>query len=186
MFGKASRRTRKRLQKHGRTATATVVQVAGFGPALTRGEGPSREREVVLKATLRVEPGDEAPFEVSGTFRFPKGAVPEEGGKVSVIYDPADHDEVMLEDLVVPEAALGPAIAGTGLGSGRRLDAAQQQDMMQEAQAWLSAYGQGGAGLGGAPGDPVQELERLSLLKQQGAISEAEFEAEKARLLGHG
>ncbi len=104
----------------------------------------------MLKATLRVEPAGEAPFEVSGSFRFPKQAVPEKGGSVNVIYDPANHDEVMLEELVIPEAALGAGIAGTGLGSGRRLDQPAQQEMMQEAQAWIDAFNPGAAAAQGA------------------------------------
>ena len=183
MFGKLSRRSRKRLEKKGRTAPATVLDIAGWGPTITHGEGPSTERELALKATLRVEPPGEAPFEVTRKLRFPKQAVPEKGGTVNVIYDPDNHDEVMLEELVIPEAALGAGIQGTGLGSGRRLDQPAQQEMMQEAQAWLDAFNPG-ASAQGAPGDPVEELARLSRMKEQGELTEAEFEAEKAKLLG--
>ena len=185
MFGKLSRRSRKRLEKKGRTAPATVLDIADWGPTITHGEGPSKERDLALTATLRVEPPSEAPFEVSGRFRFPKQAVPEKGGRVSVVYDPENHDDVMLEELTMSEADLGAGIAGTGLGSGRRLDQPAQQDAMQEAQAWIDAFNPGAGGVPGAPaGDPVEELARLSRLKEQGQLTEAEFEAEKGKLLG--
>jgi Short C-terminal domain len=39
-------------------------------------------------------------------------------------------------------------------------------------------------GLGG--GDRISQLERLAKLHEQGALTDAEFEAEKARVLGEG
>jgi len=32
--------------------------------------------------------------------------------------------------------------------------------------------------------DPVEQLEQLTALKEKGALSDAEFEAEKAKILG--
>ena len=38
----------------------------------------------------------------------------------------------------------------------------------------------------GAGGDRISQLERLARLREQGALTEAEFQAEKARVLGEG
>jgi hypothetical protein len=39
---------------------------------------------------------------------------------------------------------------------------------------------------GGGGGDRISQLERLARLREQGALTEAEFQAEKARVLGEG
>jgi hypothetical protein len=41
-------------------------------------------------------------------------------------------------------------------------------------------------GGGGGGGDRISQLERLARLREQGALTEAEFQAEKARVLGEG
>jgi hypothetical protein len=41
-----------------------------------------------------------------------------------------------------------------------------------------------GAGAGGDDDDRIEELERLAKLKESGALTEEEFEREKARILG--
>jgi hypothetical protein len=41
-------------------------------------------------------------------------------------------------------------------------------------------------GAGVAGGDRISQLERLARLREQGALTEAEFQAEKARVLGEG
>jgi Short C-terminal domain len=44
----------------------------------------------------------------------------------------------------------------------------------------------GSTGGGGGGGDRISQLERLARLREQGALTEAEFQAEKARVLGQG
>jgi hypothetical protein len=39
---------------------------------------------------------------------------------------------------------------------------------------------------GGAADDRISQLERLAKLREQGALTESEFQAEKARVLGEG
>jgi hypothetical protein len=182
MLGKPSRRLRKHLEKKGRIATAAVVEISGWGPTVGSGggdAGPIRDAELVLKATLRIAPDDQQPFEVTDKFRFPKGGEPSQGDEIGVIYDPDDHDKVMLEPPDLSEAAVG--IKGDGIGSGRKLDKNQREDMMQEAQGWLEAFGEGSAG---PRADPIDQVARLAEQKEKGEISAAEFEAQKAKLLG--
>jgi hypothetical protein len=45
-------------------------------------------------------------------------------------------------------------------------------------------------GMGASPpaqpqADPVEQLEKLQALKEKGALTDAEFEAEKAKILGN-
>jgi hypothetical protein len=44
---------------------------------------------------------------------------------------------------------------------------------------------QAAAGQPAAPADPIAQLKELAALKQQGVLTEEEFAAQKARILGH-
>ena len=86
---------------------------------------------------------------------------------------------------------LGAMIVGGAVGhyAARRqfesMSAAQaQQEAIQQAQA-QSAQAQAQAAQAPSPAkkDPYQELERLGSLKQQGLITEEEFQKLKMRLL---
>ncbi|MGZ5376050.1 MAG: hypothetical protein ACXWEF_06335, partial [Solirubrobacterales bacterium] len=111
MLGKPSRRTRKRLEEAGKKANATVVEVAEKGMSVTKGtEGVIGNTELALKTTLKVQPEGEPEFEVKTTFRYPQLSVPAAGQALAVIYDPEDHDKIMLDDS--PEAQQSAALAG--------------------------------------------------------------------------
>ena len=56
----------------------------------------------------------------------------------------------------------------------------RQQANAQQAAAGQPATGQPAAGV-----DPVAQLKELAALKEQGILTEEEFTAEKARVLGH-
>lgn len=189
MLGKPSKRVKKQLEENGKRANATVVEIAEKGMAVTRGaEGVIGNTELALKTHLRVQPDDEPEFEVKKRFSFPQLAVPSAGQAVPVIYDPQDHDKIIVD--YSPEAQQGAAFASAGIDPnaiGQLMNQAQQL----RAQ---SAQMQGGMpGMGQVPGmappaqphpDPVEQLERLAKLKEQGALTESEFEAEKAKILG--
>jgi hypothetical protein len=61
-------------------------------------------------------------------------------------------------------------------------DASREESMLR-LRAWFSGLrGRGPAPVGG---DPIEQLERLGRLREQGIIDAAEFEREKVRILGH-
>jgi hypothetical protein len=180
MLGKPSRRTRKRLEEAGRKANATVVEIAEKGMAVTHGaEGVISNTELALKTTLKVQPEGEPEFEVRETFRYPQLAVPSAGMTIPVIYDPEDHDKIMLDDS--PEAQQAAALSGAGIDAGAIGDAiANAQQMQQQA---MQPGGMAGFA-SPAQQDPVDKLEKLQALKEKGALTDSEFEAQKAKLLG--
>jgi hypothetical protein len=182
MLGKPSRRTRKRLEEAGKKANATVVEIAEKGMAVTKGaEGVVANTELALKTTLKVQPEGEPEFEVKETFRYAQMAVPSAGSTIPVIYDPEDHDKIMLDDS--PDAQQAAMLSGAGIDAGAIGDAiANAQQMQQQA---MQGGGAGGMSFGApAAADPVAQLEKLQALKEKGALSEAEFEAQKAKILG--
>jgi Short C-terminal domain len=182
MLGKPSKKLKKQLEESGKRATATVVEIAEKGMAVTRGaEGVIGNTELALKTHLRVQPDDEPEFEVKKRFSFPQLAVPSAGQTVPVIYDPADHDKIIVD--YSPEAQQSAAFTAAGI------DPNQISQLMQQAQQAQANAGQMPAGMPGmaqpaAAPDPVTQLEKLAKLKESGALTDAEFEAEKAKILG--
>ena len=185
MLGKPSKRLKKKLEEKGTRAPATVVDIAEKGMAVTSGpEGIVANTEVVLKTRLKVQPEGEPEFEVTERFRYPQLAIPSAGSVLPVIFDPEDHDKIMID--WSPEGQQEAALSAAGIDPG------QLGQLMEQAQQWQAQGMQGGAGqmpAMAAPAaqpksDPVEQLERLAKLKEQGALTEAEFEAEKAKILG--
>ena len=193
MLGKPSKRLKKQLEESGKRANATVVEIAEKGMAVTRGaEGVIGNTELALKTHLRVQPEDEPEFEVKKRFSFPQLAVPSAGQTVPVLYDPSDHDKIIVD--YSPEAQQSAALSAAGVDPnaiGQLMEQAQQL----RAQAGQVQPGQipdiSKMGLPGmasqAPAqagpDPVEQLERLAKLKESGALTDAEFQAEKAKIL---
>ena len=188
MLGKPSKRLRKHLEESGIRAQAKVLEIAEKGMAVTNGaEGVVANTTLALKARLEVTPPDGTPaFEVAERFRFSQFAVPSAGDTLAVIYDPDDHDKVILDES--PQAVQGAALAGAGL------DVNAIQQAIESAQQWQQA-GQakqggppiqfvGGASQAPAAPDPVAQLEKLQALREKGALTDAEFETEKAKILG--
>ena len=77
-------------------------------------------------------------------------------------------------------AARTAAIAGTATAVSNRVSLRQANRWAQQGQL---PYPQGAAP---APvvGDPIAQLKELAELKAQGVLTDAEFEAQKARVLG--
>src|SRR5262245_26709174 len=132
MLGKLSRRVEKRLLERGKRAPAVVVKIAERGMSVT--SGPSQvvgNTELVLKTCLRVEPSDEPAFEVEQKFRFPQLAIPPVGTRLSVLYDPNDHSQIMIDHS--SQAAIGQTFAG-GVATPGGLDPTSIAATVQEAR----------------------------------------------------
>jgi hypothetical protein len=186
MLGKPSKKLRKELQESGTRANATIIEIAEKGMAVTRGaEGVVANTEIALKTHLRVQPENEPEFEVKKRFSYPQMAVPAAGQTVPVLYDPQDHDKIIVH--YSAEAQQDAAFASAGI------DPSQIGQLMEQAQQ-MRAQAAGMQGVGQVPGmtppapappqvDSVQQLEKLAKLRESGALTEAEFEAEKAKIL---
>lgn len=105
--------------------------------------------------------------------------------------DVPDHGEVSKQQADALAAQLNQGGGGQLAAGG---DVAEIVQALQQAYPDAQVQVQGGAGgAAGASGDQgaadagderVEQLERLAKLKQSGALTEAEFEKEKARILG--
>jgi hypothetical protein len=98
MLGKPSKRKQRKLEEDGTKAQATILEIADKGLAITSGqEAIVSDTEIARKVHLKVTPDSEPEFEVTQRFRFPQLEVPRVGDLLGVIYDPSDHDKIILD-----------------------------------------------------------------------------------------
>ena len=182
------RKLAKHLEKNGRRAPATVVEIAERGSE-TRSEGIGIEQALpgsggdsliprnsggymVRRAKLRVSPADGPEFEVESKMRFGDWGryVPKAGEQIEVVYDPEDHEKILVAPPTAEEeqartmAALSKADIGFTVGGGgakgsgepvsdeqmaqHRQSMDQAQQMLEQAQQFMS---------GGLPGQSPPE-----------------------------
>jgi hypothetical protein len=173
MFG-SHERHRKWLLKNGTPATAEIIEVRG---QLT--ESHHGQDVAVWQLRLWVEAAMGEPFQadVTDEWRDPSHPFPQNGIRVSVWYDPADHSRVCLSGVPVLERP-----------------AAQAQPAFN-VQAFQAAFGGAGANLdlsalpamnlgsfGGAAS--FAELGQLARQLHEGALTRDQFDAEVRRLFG--
>jgi hypothetical protein len=195
MFGKLSRRTERKLEDHGTHAPATVLAISDRGMSVSHNGGHLvADTEVILKTHLRVEPAGEPSFEVEKRFRYGQLAIPSAGSQVAVIFDPEDHDELMLDPAGPAAGVMATVIPGLGsvqdlLTTVRSAKAEAGGDREAMGEALRAKFGGGAAVVGGGamfgtPPDPLDELAKLGELHRNGVLTDDEFNAQKSRLLG--
>jgi hypothetical protein len=158
VLGRPSRRTRKQLEDHGSSASATVLEIAKHGINMSTGNQTTWTNEIALKTRLRVEPEGQPTFEWQGRLRFRDSHTPAAAGQVWVLFDPDDHETLMV-DFSVREGAW---------------------DGVRSAQAGPGFRAQQAS----ADHDRLGDLEKLADLRDRGVLTPDEFEAQKRRLLG--
>jgi len=205
MFGKA-KRERERLERSGRRAPATVVEIASFG--LNIGDAQpghvSSNSEAQRMTTLRVHPEGEPEFEVKRKIRYGRygRTVPKAGDRIEILYDPDDHNKVVVapptaeEEQMRAAVALSKAKIGFSVGGKDSDDVPISDEFLQEhqqamadaqkAQEMMQQF-TGGEGPTTAPGagsfDTTVQLQQLEALRDGGALTDEQFETAKARLL---
>jgi hypothetical protein len=201
MLGKLSNRTIKRLEENGRRANATVLEIASRGMTITHGnDAIVANTKVVLKTKLRVEPDGEPAFEVEEKFRYSQFAMPGAGSVVAVVYDPDDHDKIMLDESPAAVTQAGMMQAGLSTDQMSLVTQLQQAaasgvdrgEMRDMARQWAEQHGaaviDGSGGGFGAPApapaeSAADQLSKLADLRDRGVLTEAEFQAQKMKVL---
>lgn len=202
---------RRDLEKHGRRARARVLETIKLLSSTSSGRKTSTGLNANVhekwKVRIRVEPEGEAPFELETKISFPRddGRV-REGLVFPVLYDPEDPEKIEYDpaersdvekamDAVETVGLADKLPAGLdleGLMTEWKQDpqAARDSVRAQFGSQAAAQFGPGAAGfpVSGVPGvpaqDPVDRLAKLADLRDRGALTDAEFEAQKARILG--
>jgi Short C-terminal domain len=166
VFGKHARLERE-LRQQGRAALATVLSARVRLPALTFRTrinlGAMRETKLgpsLWNMTVRVEPDDAPAFDAK-IFAWLKDRPL---WVVGVLYDPSDHRKVVVDRSVEARRAAEEA----SLLRVRALRPQASETVSPPASA----------------DDPLDRLSKLADLHERGVLTDAEFEAQKHKLLG--
>jgi hypothetical protein len=207
MFSRGRKKREEDLKEHGKRALGTILASRTGGGAEWNIGNPIGDTGTshAVHLTIRVEPQDEAPFELHWKTRAQDGAIPQAGQTVVVWFDPGDHDRftVELEDAApVAEEKFGEFEQKTGLDVGALIgdpdafrDALSGRPGVNPAQAVRQALNlspdaieraAGGAQHAAGPrgATPEDRLEKLGKLRAEGIVTQEEFEAQKAKILG--
>ena len=164
------------------------------------------------KLTLEVTPDNESPFEAEVKEPYPEmGGGPSIGDTIGVLYDPNDHSKLVVDHSSAGEATkVLSHMSDRAQAAMAQVGGELAQDMIKEAidnpqefrermseragqmnAAGLASAGVVAPGVWIAPGtggvaqpDPADEIAKLADLRDRGALTEAEFEAQKKKILG--
>lgn len=177
MFGNAEPLEQKLREGGGRSAPALITATKA-GKVMKSGD-PAHAgiAQVLWKVKLRVSPERGSAFNAEVKVPYPqKGGGPPVGSQVGVLYDPRDHTKIVIDQSAPTES----------WGS---VQAAATDRLLRES-------GAAGGGLviaGGRvispsaavePPSLADQLAKLADLKNQGVLTESEFQAQKQKLLG--
>jgi len=170
MFGNKKRLEQKLSTDGGAVAWATIISAE---TAWTSGSTNSADvyapgNNKHMEVRVKVEPEGEPAFEATFHQMFAKD-FPLPGWRAKVIYDPSDHSKIAIQEgeIVAPSGPLSFTVTDGGV---------EQPD----AAAALTALFTGGSS---AQPDVGDELTKLADLRDRGALTEDEFQAQKAKLL---
>jgi len=165
MFGnKRKREKAMTLVETGAHAIGTLTDV--------RDTGVSINEQIRVKLQLTIEPLDGTPaFAGEKTTMVSRVRVPPIGARYPVYYDRDDHTSFILVAGLSDEAGRANIVAAFGDAFGP------------------DASGVGMPGLAAAPAAPaadgsLEQLKKLGDLRASGVLTEEEFEAKKAQILG--
>ena len=165
------RRREKRLREHGRTAQARILsmktELSGSSQWRTKDDKDLPKIWKDCKLHLRVMPAGEPPFEVTIRAQMRQSKV--QGEMVRVLYDPDDHDNVVLDS----EA------------DGREADE-YRRVIKEESAVGDELMALFDTGMRAGEGDPqarLDYLQQLEDLRERGVLSQEEAAAEKAKFL---
>jgi hypothetical protein len=186
----------QQLFQTGERATAVIEGVEGTGVEI------NNQPQVYL--TLRVKPRSGQEFIHQRKVVLPFGSVVQPGYLVDVAYDPSNTENVALE--TDPRYAVTPPAQYIKTrppdGQAQPVHAFTSDTMASAGSfggmpnafggmpgAGVGVGGMTGAGVGaaasdGSPPTLIEQIERLAKLRDAGALTEAEFQEQKANLLG--
>jgi hypothetical protein len=170
------------LMQHGQSAEGTVIDVTDTG--VTINDNPR------VRLTFQVKPETGAEFQADKTVTVSRVQIPQVGQKAPVWFDPNDHTKFVVGMPSSPEMVAASAADSGGLAEAmqdlaKRAAAGEQVDQDDVAQALAAATKQtGSAPAGGLPEeDPLDRLAKLTELRKAGALTDSEFEVQKAKIL---
>lgn len=166
-----------KLRERGGLTARGLISAAKAGKEI-KASDPGQPAQVMWKLTVRVFPDDRGPFNAVVKMPYPKQAGgPPIGSSVGVLYDPKDHNNVVI-DQTAPTESWGTV----------------QSKAMSRVMPPGAQVQQGPLVIAGGqvvmppptnqPASVAEQLEQLAQLKERGVLTESEFQAQKQKLLG--
>ncbi len=199
MFGNKKKLEQQLSERGGKIAWATVLDATDqWRSSSSSSMQAAANMTDHVKVTLRVEPDGEPPFEATFHQAFP-GEMPMTGWQCQVIYDPNDHSKIAVqENRIFPpgidhdraerSAAMRDGMT-TAMKNGTMAEYIEQMKAQASAgglQGIVMVDGKVISGPTAPQPDIVDRLTKLADLRDRGALTEAEFEAQKAKILAAG
>jgi hypothetical protein len=195
MFGNKKGLEHKLAEQGGTVAWATVISADDKWDSSTNSGVSAMTTHVTehMKVTLNVQPDGEPAFEATFRQAFP-GMMPMKGWQVKVIYDPADHSQIAIqENQVFPPGIDHDRLERGAAIRDQAMAAAESGNMPQFIEEMKAKALSGEINVQGAPLvitgpsapklDVADELTKLADLHDRGVLTDAEFESQKTKLL---
>jgi len=164
MLGDANAQLKELADQSGEKSGLLATGIAGEGVIISHGVPARGAQWFNLDIDMEIHVPGRAAYQVNNQYMVPAGATLGPGVKLPVKVDANDQSKIAI-DWQAAERAPGRGEVRPAGG--------------QAAPASAPA-----AAPSGGSGDTVADLERLAKLRDSGALTDAEFEQQKARLLG--
>jgi len=161
MISQANEQLADVTDSSGESSEILANGIPGQGVVVAHGTPERGAQWFNLDIDLEVHVNGRRPYRVNNMYMVPAGAAIGPGVTLPIKVDPSDPSKIAID-----------------------------WDTAQRAPARGEMRSVGGSGFTPAPapapsgGDHITELERLAKLRDSGALTDAEFEREKARILG--
>jgi hypothetical protein len=197
------------LGKMTHTGTATVVSTkVGNGLAYRSGKGKygglTGELHEPFDCVLDVTPDGAPPFRAETTHRFSARAHPKVGDQVKVRCNPKKQtvEFDLSDDAQFSKEGVAEQMSPAAAAALEQAGGEPAEQLMQEATADPAAFREkmragrsgpvvivggkqvSGFSVGATPTDAADEIAKLAKLRDQGALTDAEFQAQKKKILG--
>jgi Short C-terminal domain len=197
MFGNKKKLVEQLSAEGGKVAWATVLQSTDqWRSSMSSSMQAMASMTDHVKVKLRVQPEGEPPFEAEFHQAFP-GNWPMQGWQCEVIYDPNDHSRIaVLENRIFPPGIDHDSAERAGAMRDQAMAALRSGQMAEyiedmkakalrgELPGTVVVGGNVVSGGGAHKPDVIDRLTKLADLRDRGVLTEAEFEAQKAKILG--
>lgn len=163
MLGQANEQLKDITDSSGEGKRILAEGISGQGVIVAH-DAPERGAQWQnLSIDMEIHVSGRQPYRVNNQYMVPSSATLGSGVTLPVKVDPNDPAKIAIDWDAAPKAATEGEIRPVG------------GDGFKPAPAPTSA---------GSGGDSVAELERLAKLRDSGALSDSEFEQQKAKILG--
>jgi hypothetical protein len=165
MLGQANEQLQELTEQGGEREQILANGISGQGVIVGMGTPERGAQWFNMNLDLEVHVSGRAPYRVNNEYLVPASAQLGQGVTLPIKVDPNDPAKIAIDWNAAPRPPAEGEVRPAGAGTVTPAPAPTQPSP-------------------GDAGDSVAQLERLAKLRDAGALTEAEFEQQKARILG--